>query len=70
MRVAHGDSGGPVVAYRGMHSLVGTRLSAVPDDKTMAVALSPHYGWIRETMEKLGDALSARGPTPPPPLPA
>lgn len=53
MRVAHGDSGGPIVAYRGMHSLVALVVGGT-DDKTMAVALSPHYGWIRETVEKLG----------------
>jgi secreted trypsin-like serine protease len=49
----HGDSGGPVFAYRGMHSLVAVIVGGT-DDKTMAVALSAHYGWIRETMEKLG----------------
>ncbi len=49
----HGDSGGPVFAYRGMHSLVAL-IVGVTDNKTMAVALSAHYGWIRETMEKLG----------------
>lgn len=48
----HGDSGGPVFAYRGMHSLVALIVGAT-DDKTMAVALSAHYGWIRETMQKL-----------------
>ena len=49
----HGDSGGPVFAYRGMHSLVAVIVGGT-DNKTMAVALSAHYGWIRETMEKLG----------------
>jgi secreted trypsin-like serine protease len=49
----HGDSGGPVFAYRGMHSLVAVIVGGT-DDKTMAVALSAHYGWIRETIEKLG----------------
>jgi hypothetical protein len=47
-----GDSGGPVFAYRGMHSvvalMVGVRLN-----QTKAVALSAHYGWIRDTMQKL-----------------
>ena len=49
----HGDSGGPVFAYRGMHSLVAV-IVGTSDNKTMAVALSAHYGWIRETMERLG----------------
>lgn len=49
----HGDSGGPVFAYRGMHSLVALIVGGT-DDKTMAIALSAHYGWIRETMEKMG----------------
>ena len=49
----HGDSGGPVFAYRGMHSLVAVIVGGT-ENKTMAVALSAHYGWIRETMEKLG----------------
>ena len=49
----HGDSGGPVFAYRGMHSLVAVIVGST-DNKTMAVALSAHYGWIRETMQKMG----------------
>ena len=48
----HGDSGGPVFAYRGMHSLVALIVGGT-DNKTMAVALSAHYGWIRETTQKL-----------------
>jgi hypothetical protein len=48
----HGDSGGPVFAYRGMHSLVAIIVGGT-DDKTMAIALSAHYGWIRETVQKL-----------------
>jgi len=51
-RGGHGDSGGPVFAYRGMHSLVAIIVGGA-DNKTMAIALSAHYGWIRETMEKL-----------------
>lgn len=47
-----GDSGGPVFAYRGMHSLVGLMV-AVAGKQTKAVALSAHYDWIRETMRKL-----------------
>lgn len=46
-----GDSGGPVFAYRGMHSLVGLMV-AVAGKQTKAVALSAHYDWIRETMRK------------------
>lgn len=52
-RGGHGDSGGPVFAYRGMHSLVAVIVGGT-DNKTMAVALSAHYGWIRQTMERLG----------------
>ena len=52
-KCGHGDSGGPVFAYRGMHSLVAVIVGGT-DNKTMAVALSAHYGWIREAMEKLG----------------
>ncbi|MDO9061751.1 MAG: trypsin-like serine protease [Bradyrhizobium sp.] len=47
-----GDSGGPVFAYRGMHSLVGLMVG-VSGSQTKAVALAAHYGWIRETMRKL-----------------
>ena len=47
-----GDSGGPVFAYRGMHSLVGLMV-AVSGKQTKAVAISAHYDWIRETMRKL-----------------
>jgi hypothetical protein len=47
-----GDSGGPVLAYRGMHSLVGLMVG-VSGKRTKAVALSAHYDWIRETMRKL-----------------
>ena len=47
-----GDSGGPVFAYRGMHSLVGLMVG-VSGKQTKAVALSAHYDWIRETMRKL-----------------
>ena len=47
-----GDSGGPVFAYRGMHSLVGVMV-AVAGKQTKAVALSAHHDWIRETMRKL-----------------
>ena len=47
-----GDSGGPVFAYRGMHSLVALIVGGT-ENRTMAVALSAHYGWIRETKEKL-----------------
>ena len=42
-RGGHGDSGGPVFAYRGMHSLVAVIVGGT-DNKTMAVALSAHYG--------------------------
>jgi hypothetical protein len=47
-----GDSGGPVFAYRGMHSLVAL-IVGVSQDRTRAVALASHYGWIKETVEKL-----------------
>ena len=47
-----GDSGGPVFAYRGMHSLVGLMVG-VSGKQTKAVALAAHTGWIRETMRKL-----------------
>ena len=47
-----GDSGGPVFAYRGMHSLVGLMV-AVAGKQTKTVALAAHYDWIRETMRKL-----------------
>ena len=50
---APGDSGGPLFAYRGMHTLVGLIVS-VADKRTRAVALAAHYGWIKETQEKLG----------------
>lgn len=49
---APGDSGGPLFAYRGMHTLVGLIVS-VADKRTRAVALAAHYGWIKETQEKL-----------------
>lgn len=49
---APGDSGGPLFAYRGMHSLAGLIVS-VSDKQTRAVALAAHYGWIKETLEKL-----------------
>ena len=52
-QAAPGDSGGPVFAYRGMHSVVALMVG-VAKERTMAVALSAHYGWIRETMEKMG----------------
>ena len=47
-----GDSGGPVFAYRGMHSLVAL-IVAVSENRTKAVALASHYGWIKQTVEKL-----------------
>lgn len=47
-----GDSGGPVFAYRGMHSLVGLMVG-VSGKHTKAVALAAHYDWIRETVRKL-----------------
>ena len=47
-----GDSGGPVFAYRGMHSLVGLMVG-VSGKRTKAVALATHYNWIKETMQKL-----------------
>jgi len=47
-----GDSGGPVFAYRGMHSLVGLMIG-VSGRRTRAVALAAHYDWIRESMRKL-----------------
>ncbi len=47
-----GDSGGPVFAYRGMHSLVGLMVG-ISGKQTKAVALAAHYDWIRETMQKL-----------------
>jgi secreted trypsin-like serine protease len=50
---AAGDSGGPLFAYRGMHSLVGL-IAAGNDKQTRAVALAAHYSWIKETQEKLG----------------
>ena len=50
---APGESGGPLFAYRGMHTLVGLIVS-VSDKQTRAVALAAHYGWIKETQEKLG----------------
>jgi hypothetical protein len=48
-----GDSGGPVFAYRGMHSLVALMVS-ISQHRTRAVALASHYGWIKDTVEKLG----------------
>jgi coenzyme F420-reducing hydrogenase delta subunit len=42
----------PIFVYRGMHSLVAVIVGGT-DNKTMAVALSAHYGWIQETMENL-----------------
>jgi trypsin len=51
---ASGDSGGPLFSYHGMHGLVGL-ISAGNDKLTRAVALAAHYGWIKETMEKLTD---------------
>jgi len=50
---APGDSGGPLFAYRGMHSLVGL-ITAGSDKQTRAVALAAHYSWIKETQERLG----------------
>ena len=50
---AAGDSGGPLFSYRGMHMLVGLIVS-VSDKRTRAVALAAHYGWIKQTQEKLG----------------
>lgn len=50
---APGDSGGPLFSYRGMHTLVGLIVS-IADKRTRAVALAAHYGWIKETQEKLG----------------
>jgi hypothetical protein len=50
---APGDSGGPLFSYRGMHTLVGLIVS-ISDKRTRAVALAAHYGWIKETQEKLG----------------
>lgn len=47
-----GDSGGPVFAYRGMHSLVGLMV-AISGKQTKAVALAAHSEWIRETVRKL-----------------
>jgi trypsin len=49
---APGDSGGPLFSYRGMHTLVGLIVS-ISDKRTRAVALAAHYGWIKETQEKL-----------------
>jgi len=49
---APGDSGGPVFAYRGMHSLVALMVG-VSQGRTKAVALAAHYSWIKETIEKL-----------------
>ena len=50
---APGDSGGPLFAYRGMHTLVGLIVS-VSDKRTRAVALAAHYSWIKETQDRLG----------------
>ena len=47
-----GDSGGPVFAYRGMHSLVGLMVG-VSGKQTKAVALAAHYDWVRQTTRKL-----------------
>ena len=47
-----GDSGGPVFAYRGMHSLVALMVG-VSQKRTKAVALAAHYDWIKQTMRKL-----------------
>ena len=49
---APGDSGGPLFAYRGLHTLVGLIVS-VSDRRTRAVALAAHYSWIKQTQEKL-----------------
>jgi hypothetical protein len=56
---APGDSGGPLFAYRGMHSLVGL-ITAGSDRQTRAVALAAYYGWIRDTQERLLGKPSAR----------
>jgi hypothetical protein len=50
---APGDSGGPVFTYRGMYALVAIMVGH-SDRFTVAVAVAPHYAWIKETMAKLG----------------
>lgn len=48
----HGDSGGPLFTYRGLHALVGI-IVAGSSSMTVAVAIAPNYQWIEETVEKL-----------------
>lgn len=49
----HGDSGGPVFTYHGLHPLVGI-LVGHSGSKTTAVSVASYYVWIKEEMEKLG----------------
>jgi hypothetical protein len=48
-----GDSGSPVYAYRGMYSLVALIVGG-SRGHIRAVALAAHYGWIIDTVQKLG----------------
>lgn len=49
----HGDSGGPVFTYRGMHDLVAIIVASSIGRQTMAIAVAPNYGWIKETISAL-----------------
>jgi hypothetical protein len=49
----HGDSGGPVFAYRGMYALVGVIVRGQCGGSTIAVHLAPYHSWINETILKL-----------------
>jgi hypothetical protein len=53
----HGDSGGPVFTYHGLHTLVGI-IVAGSGAETVAVPIAPNYLWIKETMEKLNPELT------------
>jgi len=50
---APGDSGGPVFSYHGLYALVAVMVGHA-GKYTVAIAIAPNYGWIRETMEKMG----------------
>lgn len=58
-----GDSGSPVYAYRGMHSVVALIVSSTKT-QIWAVSLAAHYRWITDTIVKL-DVARSRPSTPP-----
>ena len=47
-----GDSGSPVYAYRGIHSVVALIVAGTADE-VWAVSLAANYHWITETIERL-----------------